>query len=192
MPSINDVFNELVQMNTNLNQVNNKLTQLHTDNVSLINGINTVNSSVSIVNNTLNNGFSNLATGLQAMIILQNFTNQALVHNDKQNDTIICELQKISQNTCRILNESHLQTGLQTSINANIEEVTEMYGHANSEAALAFNKLAELKNKIGKCCPPEPPKPVCINEPCKLESKLGEGPKVDYNPYKPREEQGPK
>jgi hypothetical protein len=88
MPSADDLFNQLVAANTKLDQIRTSLVD---------------------INATLTTGFNNLVT-------LGQYTNQALHHNDQQNDTIICILEHIAKNTCELLNQSALQTALQTEM----------------------------------------------------------------------------
>jgi hypothetical protein len=83
MPSVNDVYNQLLAVNDNL--------------TNLTNAVNNVTTAVNQVNNTLNTGFGELVT-------LGNYTNQALYQHDQQNVTIICALEHISKNTCALLN----------------------------------------------------------------------------------------
>src|SRR5438876_5213172 len=99
MPTISDVFNELVQANTRLQQVIN----------------------------VLDSGFVNLSQGFANLITLQNYANQALAHQADQNDTIICVLEQISRNTCNLLNEAHTQTGLQVGIRENTGTLLELF-----------------------------------------------------------------
>ena len=58
---------------------------------------------------------------LEAMVTLGEYTNQALFQNAKQNDTIICILEHISKNTCELLNQSVIQTRLQTEMDKGVD-----------------------------------------------------------------------
>jgi hypothetical protein len=134
-----------------------------------------VRDAVTGVNTTLQWGFSNLIT-------LINYTNDALFHNDEQNDTIICILEYISKNTCELLNEAHTQTGLQTIIKKNTTVLADLYAATHADAALARERLEALRHQIEECCPPESPPPVCKYEPCPKPGRLGGPPEVDPRP----------
>ena len=116
MASAQDVLNAVNGANGRLDEVNNRLGGVHTrldgtnarlDDVKA--KLDQVTKSIQDVNTTLNWGFAQLIT-------IGNYTNQALAQNAAQNDTMICILEHISRNTCELLNESHTQTGLQTTI----------------------------------------------------------------------------
>lgn len=178
MPSVDDVFNQLVDINT-------RLQQIHVDNGNLINATNNVKGAVDLLNVTLNAGFTNLSTGIVAIIKLHEFTNDLLLHNDKQNDTIICTLNIISKNICSILNEEHNQTELQIKIENSVDMLHQLYETVHPNAHLSLEKLKELEEQIQKCCPPARPEPICKEEACKLDSEIKDGPKIEYPPFRP-------
>jgi hypothetical protein len=157
MPSVNDVYNQLLQVNSSL--------------TSLINAVNNATAAVNQVNGTLNNGFGELVT-------IGNYTNQALFQNDQQNVTMICALEQISKNTCALLNESAAQTALQTVMAADIDGLENMFATANPAAALEIERLAALKAQVEKCCPPPKPTPPCDYKPCPAPAEIGPPPQV--------------
>ena len=150
MPSVDDVYNQLVTANTNLQ---------------------TLHNDVQTVNSTLLTGFGDLVT-------IGNYTNQALAHISQQDDTIICILEKISNNTCAILNEAHAQTELQTTIAAGVSSLVDMYETVNPGAALERERLAKLQAEIEACCPPPQEPPPCSYTPCPEVGRLEPPPKV--------------
>jgi hypothetical protein len=150
MPSVDDVYNQLLQVNSNLS--------------SLINAVNNVTSAV-------NNGFSELVT-------IGNYTNQALYQNDQQNVTIICALEQISKNTCALLNESAAQTALQTAMAADLDGLEQLFATAHPGAALELERLAALKAQVEVCCPPKKPPPPCDYRPCPAPAQIGPPPQV--------------
>jgi hypothetical protein len=150
MPSADDLFNQLVAANTKLDQIRTGLVD---------------------INATLTNGFNNLVT-------LGQYTNQALHHNDQQNDTIICALEHIAKNTCELLNQSVIQTALQTEMESDIDGLESMFASANPGAALERERLHRLEEKIEKCCPPAKPKPPCDYAPCPAPRPIGPPPRV--------------
>jgi hypothetical protein len=157
MPSIDDVFNELQKINTNLQTVEGELTQINT---------------------TLSTGFSNVLQSMQTLITLEIYSDQALDHLSKQSDTIICILEKISQQSCAQLNEAHTQTGLQTAIQKSSATLLELYKFTNPAAALEFERLEHLRKQLEECCPPSKPEPFCAYEPCEAPPPLGDPPTV--------------
>jgi hypothetical protein len=141
MPSVNDVYNQLLAANTNL--------------TSLINAVNNLTSAV---------------------VTIGNYTNQALYLNDQQNVTIICALEHISKNTCALLNESVLQTALQTDMAHDLDGLEQIAATANPAAALEAERLAALKAQIEQCCPPKKPTPPCDYKPCPAPKPIGPPP----------------
>jgi hypothetical protein len=168
MPSGSDFFNKLKDIQAELELVNGKLDDLKASTDS-------VHTAVQQVNTTLTFGFGQLIT-------LGIYTNQALFQNAKQNDTIICILEKISKNTCDLVNESHTQTGLQTVIQGNTTTLAELYAATHANAAQERERLEELRKQIEECCPPKPPEPVCGYQPCPAPRPLGEPPQVEQPP----------
>jgi len=161
MPSASDFFNQIKGINARLDDVNGKLDLLR--------------AAVEHVDQTLQWGFGQLIT-------LGLYTNEALHHNAEQNDTIICILEHISKNTCQLLNEAHVQTGLQTVMKNNTTTLAELYAATHAEAALARERTEALRKQIEECCPPTPPEPACCYEPCPAPGPLGDPPRVDPQP----------
>lgn len=157
MPSVDDVYNQLVAVNGKLDTLHNDLTN--------------VTTAVNQVNSTLINGFNQLVT-------LGQYTDEALYQNDQQNATIICILEHISKNTCSLLNESVIQTALQTEMEGDIDGVESMIATANPAAALERKRLHELEKKIEECCPPKKLPPPCDYKPCPAPRPIGPPPQV--------------
>jgi hypothetical protein len=108
---------------------------------------------------TLNSQFSQL-------LILTAYNSYALYQNALQNDTLICILEKISKQTCELLNHACLQTPLQKTIQKNTTTLAELFAATHAEAALIREREQALRDEIEKCCPPKPPEPCCHYEPC--------------------------
>lgn len=153
MATLNDFFNELTKVNTNLQQLDAdfkaSIQQLDTD-----------------VVNAVNNGFSSVNGQLNSLIQLQIFADKALFHQTQQLDTVICILEHISQNTCALHNEAHEQTALQQNMNTNIGALLRIDESVHPDAALANERADALEKQILACCPPEPEPPVCTYQPC--------------------------
>jgi hypothetical protein len=171
MPSVNDVYNQLLQVNTNLSSLINAVNNVQAAVNSATSAINAVQSAVTQVNGTLNNGFDQLVT-------IGNYTNQALYQNDQQNVTIICALEHISKNSCALLNESAAQTLLQTAMAADIDGLENLFATVNPGAALEIERLAALKAQVEQCCPPPKPTPPCDYRPCPAPQQIGPPPQV--------------
>ena len=125
-------------------------TQLQTINARLLD----LTAAVNQVNATLTTGFGELVT-------LAQYTDLALSQNAKQNDTIICILEHISKNTCELLNQSVVQTRLQTEMEEDVDKLEAVYATTHADAALERERLRALKQQIEKCCPPPKPEPPC-------------------------------
>jgi hypothetical protein len=145
MPSGTDFYNELKGANHRLDQISSKLDTLIT---------------------TVSDNFSQLLT-------LTTYTNQALYQNAQQNDTIICILEKISKQTCELLNQACLQTALQTAIGKNAATLAELFAATHADAALTREREQALRDQIERCCPPPTPRPCCHYEPCPAPKPLG-------------------
>jgi hypothetical protein len=130
MPSADDLFNQLVA-------ANNRLEDIKGDLVDVKGAVNGVTAAVTLVNATLTNGFNQLVT-------LGQYANQALYQNDQQNDTIICLLEHISQNTCALLNEAAIQTATQIEMERDIDTLESMFATVNAGAALEAKRLHAL------------------------------------------------
>jgi hypothetical protein len=181
MASIQDVFDEVHSVNLNLNTVQNDLVDIK----GVLNLIQTTDQNgLALINSTLNAGFVNLSQGISTLIQLQVFMSKTLVHQSKQNDTIICILEHISSNTCAILDETHEQTGLQKKITATIKDLAEMYKSSNPQAALELARHESLEQKIVECCPPKVEASPCVYEPCSLpDDKQPPTPDVSFRPF---------
>lgn len=84
----------------------------------------------------------------------------------QQNVTIICNLEKISKQTCELVNQSVRQTAAQESMAASLTGMKQLYELANPAAAVEQGRLDDLRREVEECCPPPQPEPVCAYEPC--------------------------
>jgi len=138
MPSSTEFFQELQKANVHLSAIEGDIDALKTV----------------MENNT------------SQLVAIGTFTNSALVHQIKQNDTIICLLKQIADHTCRLLNESHTQTGLQAGMATDLDSLEALYAITHAEAALVRQREEALRKQIEACCPPTPPTPACLPEKC--------------------------
>jgi hypothetical protein len=152
MPSAQDVLDAINHVKDNT--------------ATIISRLDDVNGKLDTVNANLQTVEQLLLWGFQQLITLGQYTNQALFHNDQQNDTMICQLQQISVNTCCICNETHTQTPLQEAIKTAIRKLTCLYATSHADAALTHERNEKLREQIEACCPPEPPAPACVEKPC--------------------------
>jgi hypothetical protein len=161
MPSTDDFFKQLRDANDRLESIKGRLLD--------------ITAAVNQVNATLTTGFGELVT-------LGQYTNLALFQNAKQNDTIICILEHISKSTCELLNQSVIQTKLQTDMQQDMDKLEAMYETVHADAALESERLQALKQQIEKCCPPPKPEAPCKYAPCPAPRPLGEPPKIEPKP----------
>lgn len=201
MVNINDVYNAIQGVNANLQTVQAELIQgnnaINTGFANVSQNMQTIQTELTQVDNDMNTGFDNVSQNMQTLIALnrelvnlnqtivklQTYADQALFHISEQNDTIICNLEKISKLTCDMLNESHIQTDLQKSTKENTNTLLELYRLSHPEAACEFERLNKLHKEILKCCPKEKPGPFCTYGPCKGPgSKLSVPPMTDTVP----------
>ena len=180
MPSAQQIFEVLLQVESHLNGVKPKLDQIDSSVDAVKSATDQVRGAVEDVNDTLKKGFGDLIT-------LQTYANEALAHNAEQNDTIICVLEKISRNTCALVNYAAIQTRLQTSIEQSTSILATLYAATHAEAELERQRDEALRKQIEECCPPEQPRPPCEYEPCPKPEPLREPPKVDTPAGKTKE-----
>ncbi len=159
MASINDVFNQLVA-------VNGKLDQLHTDGVAETNATNQVRARVDNLDVDVKAGFNATVTALTQLAAIEAAGVNLLFHLTQQADTMICALEHISKNTCGILTQVTIQTGLQTQMRDDLDVVRDITKTANPAAALDRSRRLALRAQIERCCPPPKPQPACTYEPC--------------------------
>ena len=173
MPSIDDVFAELQQINKNLQVVQSGLSQ---------------------INNSLNAGFRERYIQLQNIVTLNAYADRALFQLSSQDAAIICILKKICQQTCTLLNEAHLQTSLQVAIKEHATRLAELYKSVHGEAAVTLEQFERLHHELVQCCPPDQPKPVCVYQACQPPPPLPEPPElpapISWNPVSIREHLG--
>ena len=151
-PTVADVFNQLVL-------VNGKLDNIDTNTFGQAAALNTLDADV-------NKGFKATVDALTAIAQINVATVELLFHLTEQADTMICALEHISENTCKILTEVTIQTGLQTDIRDDADTIRDILEFAHPEGALGRKRLAELQEQIERCCPPETPRPACTYQPC--------------------------
>jgi hypothetical protein len=132
---------------------------------------------------TLSNGLLNLSQGMHAVLTQQQFTNVAMVALIAQHKTIICELEQIASQTCDLLSEAHIQTGLQRNIARDAARLLEITRAAHPGAELELSRLDKLREQIEKCCPPEVEPPLCRRELCPPPPDFDKRPPApDYRP----------
>jgi hypothetical protein len=165
MPSADDLFNQVVAANNRLEAIKGELLDIKaaTDAVKI---------AVNQVNGTLTSGFDQL-------VMLGQYNNAALSQNAKQNDTIICILEHISENTCELLNQSVVQTRLQTDMDEGVTGLADMYAVVHADAARESERLQQLQRQVEECCPPARPDAPCKYAPCPAPPPLGDPPKIE-------------
>ncbi|HEX9416298.1 MAG TPA: hypothetical protein VF895_06285 [Gaiellaceae bacterium] len=165
MASVEDVLQSIDDVNARLGG-------------DLANPADNVNGHLAAVEGLATQIRDTVKTGFAELVAIGNYTNQALYHVTEQNETIICNLEKLTSQTCRLLNEAHTQTGLQTSIERETGKLGDMFSTVHADAALDLERRQELKREIEKCCPPKLEPPVCVYEPCEKPARITEPPEV--------------
>src|SRR5207237_5159117 len=102
------------------------------------------------------------------------FQNKLLAAILERLDVTVCNLEKISKQTCLTLNEAHTQTALQQSIKTGIDYLTAIQKELHPGETQRIEQLEKLKHELLKCCPEEKEKPICLYDPCDVGS--------DYRP----------
>jgi len=170
MPSVDDVFNQLVAVNGKLDQINVNTTLLAN------------------VNAALNQGFNDTVNALNVLTQVNIEALKVQYHQTRQADTMICNLEQISRNTCEILTQATIRTGLQEGMREDIASLLHMAESVHPGAAVEMHRHDALQGELAKCCPPERPRPACSYEPCERPEPL-KLPKLPKDPqgsdYKP-------
>ena len=190
MASINDVFNQLVTVNATLSSIGANINAGTT-------ATNAVKASVDQLDTDLKAGFSQTTNALNAAVSALNAIAaidiegvKLLWHLTQQTDTVICALEHISRNTCAILTQTTIQTGLQTQIRDDSDALLSIAGFAYPAGALERERLKALQAQIEKCCPPDLAPPACTYAACPAPKaieapRLPQLPKSDVPPAKP-------
>jgi hypothetical protein len=174
MPSINDVFNQLVAVNATLGQI-------HADGIAETNATTQVKASVDNLDNDVKAGFAATVQALNTIALIDIEAVKLLFHLTQQTDTMICALEHISQNTCGILTQVTIQTQLQTRIRDDEDALRDIAEAAYPQAVVGREKLAALRAEVERCCPPAVTPPACTYQPCLQPKPVGmpDLPRVD-------------
>ena len=175
MPSIDDLFDELTTANAKLQTIHNDLQSIDGKVQPLHNDLQSIDTKLQTIHNDLQSidgGIKSINNGINDLKDLHQYTNYALYHLSLQNDSSLCILEKISKAVCLILNEEHQQTKLQTSTDANVAELLDLYRFEHANAVVEIESRKQLNKKIEKCCPPPKDVPICNYTQCDKPSKL--------------------
>lgn len=159
MPTINEVWEQAVQINANL-------ATLHNDMVAIRQRADATNAWLQDVRSLVAAGLDSLADGVVALQARQDLANKLLAVLLQLTETEICNLEKISANTCRSLNEAVRQTALQESSTSSLADLARMFASAHADAALELARAKEQEARMEACCPEKPPAPPCDYERC--------------------------
>jgi septal ring factor EnvC (AmiA/AmiB activator) len=159
MPTINEVWEQAQQINANL-------ATIHNDMVAIRQRADQTNAWLQDVRGLVAAGLDSLADGVVALQARQDLANKLLAVLLQLTETEICNLEKISANTCRSLNEAVLQTALQKDSTASLADLARMFASAHTDAALELARAKEQKARMDECCPERPPAPPCNDERC--------------------------
>ncbi len=155
MPSIDDVFDQLKQANTNLANVHSDLGVVHDDLTKL--------RATAEDIKTTEEQIAALTTQLVALV---QTTNTLVRYEIAQNQTLICIGEHVSRNTCGIWSEARTQTELQRQTLDRVDALAEMYETANPAAALELTRSRAARARLAECCEEKPTPPACTYEPC--------------------------
>src|ERR1700761_5027026 len=116
MASINDVFNQLITVNATLSTINSSVNagKASTDAVKV--SVDKLDTDVKAGFAATLNALNQAVATLNVIATVEIEEAKLLFHLTQQTDTMICTLEHISQNTCALVTQSTIQTGLQTSM----------------------------------------------------------------------------
>jgi hypothetical protein len=179
MPTINEVWEQALQINANLVTV-------HDDLEGLTQQANETNDWLQELRQLVADGFASIAAGVSAVHARQDRTNELMFLLVRQQHTIICALEKISSNTCTLVNESVRQTGVQESLDESASALNYMFATDNAEAALSYARHQEERKHLEECCPPPEPETPCSYEPCPAPEPPADRSMEDYGGFRPK------
>ena len=112
-------------------------------------------------------GYSEAGELLKSLIEQSSFQNKLLAAILERLEVSVCNLEKISKQTCLTLNEVHIQTGLQKSVKEALDFLILMQKELHPSELQHVEQLEKLKLELLKCCPKEEKeKPICLYDPC--------------------------
>jgi hypothetical protein len=159
MPTINEVWEQALLINANLGT-------LHNDQGDVKQRLDEANDWLAEIRTVLADGLTAIADGLAGIQARQDAANQILLFQAQQQEAMICILERISLNTCLLLNEADRQTDLQRGIRGAAEHLEHMYATGHADGALALAREQEQRARVDACCPPQPAPLPCAYEPC--------------------------
>lgn len=117
------------------------------------------------------NSYSETSNLLRALIEQSSFQNKLLAAILERLDVSVCSLEKISKQTCLTLNEVHVQTGLQKSMEESLDILTLLQRELHPGEIQHIDQLEKIKADLLKCCSKEEEKPICLFDPCDTSSQ---------------------
>lgn len=166
MPTINEVWEQALQINANLATVHGDLTTANARLQTLIARAEEGNDWLEELRDLVLQGFTVVAAGLQGVAARQDLALKLQAHQIEQGKTMICNLEHISRNTCQLVEQASRQTELQTGMETALRQLVHMTSTAHPDAALAWARAEEERHKLERCCPPPARRPACTYEPC--------------------------
>ena len=182
MPTINEVWEQALQINANLVVVHDDLTTANARLKTLIDRADETNDWLEELRNLVSQGFTAVTAGMQAMLTRQDLALKLQAYQIEQGQTMICSLEHISRNTCQLVEQATRQTELQTGMETSLDQLVHLFSTVHPEAALVLARAAEERRRIERCCPPPARRPACTYQPCPAP---GEPPRVDGLPEVP-------
>lgn len=177
MPSVNEVWEQALQINANLAIVHNDMVQLleccEQDGLkldALIGRADESNDWLEELRQLVDDGFVAVSEGLKQVQQRQDLANRLALFQIRQQDTMICALEKISKNTCDLVVQSKLQTELQTEIRTTNVALESMFATAHPAAALEHARALDTQKRLAQCCSETRKPPPCLYEPCERPS----------------------
>ena len=189
MPTLNEVWEQALQINANLTIVHGDLTTANSRLQGLLNRADETNDWLHEVRDVENQGFADVTAGLQAIVAREDFALKLQAYQIEQGRTMICALEHISRNTCQLVEQATRQTELQTTMAAALTELVHLFSTVHPDAALNLARAEEERRRIERCCPPPTRKPACSYEPCPAPA---EPPRGDRLPDAPRFDRKPR
>lgn len=159
MPTINEVWEQALQINANLVTVHNDLT-------GLTQRSDETNAWLGELRQLVADGLASISTGISGLQVRQDLTNQLLFVLLQQQKAVICNLEEISRNTCTLVNQSTRQTALQEGMAEALSSLQYMFATANPDAALSYARHQEERRRLEACCPPPERTDPCAYERC--------------------------
>jgi hypothetical protein len=166
VPSIEDAFNEITNINANLAQLHTDVAGLATTVADIGNHVQAMAFEDRQIARVQQYGFAVNSQNLTALIERLDLLGAVATHLVAQQESLLCPSEKISRNTCELYSAAYEQGRIASDSLASLRRAESILAYAFPAASVAETKQRELESRLEECCPTEKPEPRCQYERC--------------------------